>query len=79
MKNIRYFLATVLALAGLIESLMALFRPHTRPATGPGSARPFALGVAALQALLRAKHLFKQIPAGEPGALMISRNRVPKI
>ena len=25
-----------------------------------------------LQALLRAKHLFKKIPPGEPGALMIS-------
>lgn len=45
-------LLAVVALAGLVESLMALFRPCTRPLTGPGSARPAAFATIAFSLAL---------------------------
>lgn len=47
-------LLAVVALAGLIESGMALFRPHTRPLSGPGSMRPAAWTTIALSLALPA-------------------------
>lgn len=45
-------LLAVVAWAGLIEALMALFRPHTRPLAGAGSARAVAVATIAVTLML---------------------------